>query len=80
MSEGNILSAGLNELRELKELLVSLENDRALNSELSAKEEQMEKQIQMLKKQLSDKTALVAKQRSAELCATYDEQLEKTKK
>lgn len=79
MSEGNILSAGLNELRELKELLVSLENDRALNSELSAKEEQMEKQIQMLKKQLSDKTALVAKQRSAELCATYDEQLEKTK-
>ncbi|MDE7324904.1 MAG: hypothetical protein K2N63_01260 [Lachnospiraceae bacterium] len=79
MSEGNILSAGLNELRELKELLVCLENDKALNLELSAKEAQMEKQIQMLKKQLSDKTALVAKQRNAELCATYDEQLEKTK-
>ena len=49
MSEGNILSAGLNELRELKELLVSLENDRALNSELSAKEEQMEKRCFPLK-------------------------------
>lgn len=79
MSESNILSAGLNELKELKEMLVCLENDKALNLELSAKEEELERQIKVLEKQLSDKTALVTKQRSTELGATYDEQLEKTK-
>jgi len=79
VSESNILSAGLNELKELKEMLVCLENDKALNLELSAKEEELERQIKVLEKQLSDKTALVTKQRSTELGATYDEQLEKTK-
>lgn len=79
MSESNILSAGLSELKELKEMLVCLENDKALNLELSAKEEELERQIQILEKQLSDKTVLVTKQRSTELGATYNEQLEKTK-
>lgn len=79
MSEGNILSAGIRELRELKEMLVQLEGDKAKNAELTVKEEQLEKQIQALEKQLSDKIASVAKTRNAELSATYDEQLEKTK-
>ncbi len=79
MGEGNILSAGIGELRELRQMLVQLEGDKAKNAELTLKEEQLEKQIQTLEKQLSDKIAQVAKTRSAELGATYDEQLEKTK-
>ncbi len=79
MGEGNILSAGIGELRELRQMLVSLEDDKAKNAELTLKEEQLEKQIQTLEKQLSDKIAQVAKTRSTELGATYDEQLEKTK-
>lgn len=79
MSEGNILSAGLDKLKELRSMLVRLENDKAKNSELTVKEEQLEKQIQMLEKQLSDKIASVAKTRCSELAAAYDEQIERTK-
>lgn len=79
MSDGNILSAGINELKELKEMLIRLNDDKVKNSELTVQEDQLEKQIQMREKQLSDKIASVVKTRSAELSATYDEQLEKTK-
>lgn len=79
MSEGNILSGGLDRLEELRTMLVRLENDKAKSSELSAKEEQLERQIKALEKELSDKTASITKTRCAELTAAYDEQLEKTK-
>lgn len=79
MSDGNILSAGMEELRELKEMLVRLNDDKVKNSELTLREDQLEKQIKIKEKQLSDKIASVAKTRSAQLNATYDEQLEKTK-
>ncbi len=46
---------------------------------MTEKEEQLEKQIQALEKQLLDRIASVAKARGAELSATYDEQLDKTK-
>ena len=79
MGEDNILSAGIDGLRELKQMLVCLQEDKAKNAELTEKEEQLEKQIQALEKQLSDRIASVAKARGAELSATYDEQLDKTK-
>lgn len=79
MSDGNILSAGMDELKELKEMLIRLNDDKVKNSELTVQEDQLEKQIQMREKQLSDKIASVVKTRSAELGATYDEQMEKTK-
>lgn len=79
MNDGNILSAGMDELKELKEMLIRLNDDKVKNSELTVREEQLEKQIQVREKQLSDKIASVSKTRSAQLSATYDEQLEKTK-
>ena len=75
----NVLSAGLNELQSMKKMLMELEKTKAENQLLSEKEVQLEKQIQAMEKQLSDKIASVTRARKAELETTYNEQMDKTK-
>lgn len=79
MGDENVLSAGINELYSMKQTLTELEGLKAKNTELTAREEQLEKEINVKEKQLADKIAAVTKTRRTELEAAYNEQVEKTK-
>lgn len=79
MGNGNVLSAGLEELNSMKQALMELEELKAKDAELTAAEGQMEKEINSRERQLADKIAAVTKNRRTELEKTYDEQVEKTK-
>ena len=78
-SNGNVLSGGLDELDSMKKALVELEKNKAQNAELAEKEEQLEKQISAMEKELSEKILSVTKSRKGELERAYDEQLEAIK-
>lgn len=62
-SNGNVLSGGLDELDSMKKALVELEKNKAQNAELAEKEEQLEKQISAMEKELSEKILSVTKSR-----------------
>lgn len=79
MDSENVLSQGIETLFTIKENLLELEGYKEKSSELSQKEDQLDKQLQSKEKAIIDEIASTIKKRRMEVEASFDEQLEKVK-
>lgn len=75
MEDRNILTSGLKELGDLKDLLLSLDEQKELNTRLELEESQIEHNIEVKKKEKSEEINLTLKKRLSEITATYEEQI-----
>lgn len=79
MEEGNILTAGVDKLNEIKEDLLELRGYQENFASLTAEEEKNEKSIQSLEKAAADEVQTTIKKRRSEIEGAYDKQLDKIK-
>lgn len=79
MEEVNLLSGGVDKLKEIKNDLLELNSYQGQYEELVKEEDKLEKSIQGLEKTVAEEIQATTKKRRAEIEAAYDKQLEKTK-
>jgi chromosome segregation ATPase len=79
MDEGNLLSGGLDKLKEIRESLLKLRTCHEKYDKLVLEENKIEKNIYSLEKELSEKVQATTKKRKVEIEEAYDKQLEKTR-
>lgn len=78
MDEGNLLSAGVDKLYQIKEEILDLNGYQGQYEELVLKENKTSKSIQGLEKSLADEIQATIKKRRAEIESAYEKQLSKT--
>lgn len=79
MEGSNILSGGVDTLNEIKENLLEKHGYQAKYDAMSLEEENLEKGIQNLEKEISDEIASTTKKRRQEIEETFDQQIDKIK-
>lgn len=77
MENQNILSGGVPELNQLKELLVEQASLRRNTEKLIAEKSQIEKNTELLERQLKEKQEATIKNRRSSLMASFDRELQK---
>lgn len=76
--EDNILSSGIEGLKELREKLVQLDRFQNDNSSISVEEKKLEKAIDNKEKAVEEEVGITIKKRKDEIEATYDQEISKT--
>ncbi|BBF44687.1 hypothetical protein lbkm_3413 [Lachnospiraceae bacterium KM106-2] len=79
MKEKNILTCGEKELGDLKNLLLSLDEQKEFNTRLELEESQIEHNIESKEKEQNEEIQLTIKKRLSEITATYEEQINRRK-
>jgi len=79
MDEGNILSAGVDKLYDIKKDLIELYRYKDKNDDLIIELKKMEKNIQNLEKAAADEVQTTVKKRRSEIEEAYDKQLDKVR-
>lgn len=79
MDQENVLSGGIDTLYTMKDNLLELEGYKSQSVSLANREDQLEKQIEVKEKAISDDIVQTIKKRKAEVESSYDEQMDKIK-
>lgn len=79
MDQENVLTGGIDALYTMKENLLELEGYREQSQILAAKQDQLEKQIYVKEKAVTEEIAQTVKKRKSEVEDSYDEQMDKVK-
>ncbi|MGB4660386.1 MAG: hypothetical protein WBI07_14510 [Mobilitalea sp.] len=79
MDGSNLLSGGVDKLKEIKESLLELHGYEEKNNTLNASEEKLEKNIETLEKSIAEETQTTTRKRRQEIEDTFDKQIEKTR-
>lgn len=78
MEGSNLLSGGVDKLKEIKESLLELHGYEEKNSTLNTAEEKLEKNMEALEKSIAEETQTTTRKRRQEIEETFDKQIEKT--
>ncbi len=79
MDQENVLTGGIDALYTMKENLLELEGYKEQSQTLAAKQDQLEKQIKVKEKAISEEIIQTVKKRRSEVEDSYDEQMDKIK-
>jgi hypothetical protein len=79
MDGSNLLSGGVDKLKEIKESLLELHGYEEKNNTLNGAEEKLEKNIENLEKSIAEETQTTTRKRRHEIEDTFDKQIEKTR-
>lgn len=78
MQNNNLLSGGVETLKEMKEALLELRNYQTKNNSLITEKDKLYKSVQSLQKYVSDEITGTTKKRRQEIENTFDDQIGKT--
>ncbi|MDF2539654.1 MAG: hypothetical protein K0S76_2675 [Herbinix sp.] len=79
MEGGNLLSGGVDTLNEIKEHILELHGYQSKHDTLILDEENLDKSIKALEKDIAEEIASITKKRRQEIDDTFDKQMDKTK-